>query len=94
MIGHSTFILFGKDANFVIDHVLYKRCSPFQWVGPERFRPLPYTFQDMPKIDVLVSHDHFDHLDDNALQKLYDKNNECYFLKVVKFMKWIGLKLM
>lgn len=80
-IGHSTAVIsFGRDGNFLIDPVFSERASPYQWIGPKRFRPVPCTIEQLPKIDaVLVSHDHYDHLDGNALQRLYDRNHKCEF---------------
>ncbi len=78
-IGHSTAVIsFGKDANFIIDPVFSQRCSPLQCIGPKRFRPVACEVEQLPKIDaVFVSHDHYDHLDENALQRLYDRNHNC-----------------
>lgn len=68
-IGHSTAVIsFGGDANFLIDPVFSERSSPFQWIGPKRFRPPACRISELPIINaVLVSHDHYDHLDEHAL---------------------------
>lgn len=75
-IGHSTAVIsLGNDANIMIDPVFYERCSPTPCVGPKRYRPPACEVEDLPKIDaVFVSHDHYDHLDANALEKIYKRN--------------------
>lgn len=50
--------------NFLTDPVFANRASPVQFAGPNRIRPLPMTLEELPPIDfVLVSHNHYDHLD-------------------------------
>jgi hypothetical protein len=80
-IGHSTAVIsFGEDANILIDPVFSERASPFQWLGPKRFRPVPCQISQLPRIDaVLVSHDHYDHLDEAALTALHKRFPECQF---------------
>ena len=59
----------------MIDPVFYERCSPSRCAGPKRYRPPACEVNDLPKIDaVFVSHDHYDHLDTETLDKIYEKN--------------------
>jgi hypothetical protein len=64
-IGHSTAVLsIGRQANIIIDPVFSQRASPFQWIGPQRYRPPACEVDSLPPIHgVFVSHDHYDHLD-------------------------------
>ncbi len=63
-IGHASVLLEVDGKRVLTDPVFSARCSPFQWVGPERFAPPPIALQALPAIDVVViSHDHYDHLD-------------------------------
>ncbi|MBU1149241.1 MBL fold metallo-hydrolase, partial [Patescibacteria group bacterium] len=53
------------------DPVWSQRTSPVSILGPKRFHPVPIALEDLPKIDiVIISHDHYDHLDMVAVQKL------------------------
>ena len=62
--GHSSFLLQIGGKNVLVDPVLSDRCSPVSFAGPKRFSQLPLTASELPKIDVvLLSHDHYDHLD-------------------------------
>lgn len=57
--------------NFIIDPVFSERASPFQFIGPKRFRSPACSIPELPRIDVvLISHDHYDHLDECALNEL------------------------
>jgi L-ascorbate metabolism protein UlaG (beta-lactamase superfamily) len=70
-IGHSTAVIQVGGDNIIIDPVFADRSSPSQIVGPKRFRPPACPISDLPHIDlVLVSHDHYDHLDECALKEL------------------------
>lgn len=63
-IGHSTAVIQVGPDNLLIDPVFSERASPYQFVGPKRFRPPACSIPELPRIDiVLVSHDHYDHLD-------------------------------
>ena len=61
--GHSTILVQLEGKNMLIDPVLSKRASPFQFVGPKNFPGTDvYAAEDFPNIDfLLISHDHFDH---------------------------------
>lgn len=73
-INHATVLIQTPDMNIITDPVYSERVSPFTWVGPKRYREPGIAFEQLPKIDlVLVSHNHYDHLDKKALQRLKEK---------------------
>lgn len=73
-LGHSS-ILMKLDGMFVLaDPVFSERASPLPWMGPKRFHPTPITLDELPAMDVvLISHDHYDHLDKAAVKQLAHK---------------------
>lgn len=74
-LGHSTTLLCIDGKRFLTDPVWYQRASPFTQIGPKRFFDVPVSLPDLPPVDfILLSHDHYDHLDKNALLTLAKKN--------------------
>ncbi len=70
-IGHASFLIQTRGLNLLIDPVYAKRASPTRWAGPARVNPPGVAFDDLPPIDfVLVTHNHYDHLDLAVLSKL------------------------
>jgi L-ascorbate metabolism protein UlaG (beta-lactamase superfamily) len=70
-IGHSTVLLQTAGLNILTDPFFSKRASPFQFAGPIRVRDAAITIEDLPPIDiVLLSHNHYDHLDRAALLQI------------------------
>ncbi|MBH1963925.1 MAG: MBL fold metallo-hydrolase [Comamonadaceae bacterium] len=63
-LGHSTVLIEIDGYRVLTDPVWGPRASPSVLVGPKRFQPAPVTLRDMPAVDlVVISHDHYDHLD-------------------------------
>lgn len=73
-LGHST-VLFKLNGEFwLTDPVFSKRASPVQWAGPARFHVPPISIAELPPIKgVILSHNHYDHLDYAAIRALADK---------------------
>jgi L-ascorbate metabolism protein UlaG (beta-lactamase superfamily) len=70
-MGHSSLLIEIDGVRLLTDPVWSERCSPSSLVGPKRFHPVPILLEELPPLDaVLISHDHFDHLDMNAILKL------------------------
>ena len=73
-LGHSTMLLKLRGDFWLTDPVFSERASPFQWLGPKRFHQPPITIADLPPIKgVILSHDHYDHLDYHAIIQLSGK---------------------
>jgi len=63
-LGHSTLLLEIDGLRVLTDPVWGRRASPSSLAGPKRFQPVPVALRAMPPVDlVIVSHDHYDHLD-------------------------------
>jgi L-ascorbate metabolism protein UlaG (beta-lactamase superfamily) len=63
-IGHSSSLLKLRGAYWLIDPMFSERASPVQWFGPKRFEAPPIALEQLPPIaGLIISHDHFDHLD-------------------------------
>jgi L-ascorbate metabolism protein UlaG (beta-lactamase superfamily) len=63
-LGHSTVLLEIDGVRVLTDPVWGERVSPVSWAGPRRFHRTPVSIAELPPLDaVVVSHDHFDHLD-------------------------------
>jgi len=73
--GHSTLLLKVNGVNVLLDPVFSKSASPVPLVGPKRYSSkLPAEIEDLPDIDaVIISHDHYDHLDYGSIKKLRGK---------------------
>ena len=70
-VNHSTFLIQTDGLNIITDPVYSERVSPFSFAGPKRMRPPGIRFEDLPDLDyVLISHNHYDHLDANTLLKI------------------------
>jgi L-ascorbate metabolism protein UlaG (beta-lactamase superfamily) len=70
-LGHSTVLLEMDGVRVLTDPVWGNRASPSRLVGPKRFQPVPVTLAQLPPIDlVVISHDHYDHLDYPTILKL------------------------
>jgi N-acyl-phosphatidylethanolamine-hydrolysing phospholipase D len=70
-IGHSSFLLQLAGLNVLLDPVWSERASPVQFAGPRRWVMPGVPFDALPPIDVVVlSHDHYDHLDAGTVRRL------------------------
>ncbi|WP_371859623.1 MBL fold metallo-hydrolase [Pseudoduganella namucuonensis] len=73
-LGHSTMLLKLDGGYWLTDPVFSERASPLQWLGPARFHQPPIGIEDLPPIKgVILSHDHYDHLDHAAVLALAGK---------------------
>ena len=79
-IGHATLLLQIGGMNILTDPHFSERASPFSFAGPERGTPPGIAADDLPKIDaVLISHNHYDHLDSDSIKMLARKNPQTQF---------------
>lgn len=73
-LGHSSILLKLHGKNWLLDPVFSERTSPVQWVGPKRFHKVPLVVEQMPEIEgIILSHDHYDHLDYHTIMALKNK---------------------
>lgn len=72
--GHSSLLIQMEGMNILIDPVFSERSSPVSFAGSKRFSEPPVKLEDLPEIDILiVSHDHYDHLDYNTIKQMKDR---------------------
>jgi L-ascorbate metabolism protein UlaG (beta-lactamase superfamily) len=70
-VNHATVLIQTGSLNILTDPIWSDRASPFTWAGPKRHRAPGLRFEDLPPIDVvLLSHNHYDHLDIATLNRL------------------------
>jgi L-ascorbate metabolism protein UlaG (beta-lactamase superfamily) len=70
-LGHSTVVIEIDGLRVLTDPVWGPRASPSRLIGPKRFQPVPVPLRGLPPIDlVVVSHDHYDHLDYPTIRQL------------------------
>ncbi len=70
-IGHATVLVQVEGLNILTDPIWSDRASPFSFVGPTRVRAPGVRFEDLPRIHVVVvSHNHYDHMDLPTLKRL------------------------
>jgi len=80
-IGHSTFLIKKNGFTILTDPIFSERASPFKRVGPKRLIPPALSLEDIPKIDIVtVSHNHYDHLDIDSLQRISKLHPDAVFL--------------
>ncbi|KAG6897255.1 hypothetical protein C0992_003039 [Termitomyces sp. T32_za158] len=87
-LGHACFLvempsrseLGYRGARILFDPVFSNRCSPSQWIGPKRFTQPPCNIEEIPEVDaVVISHNHYDHLDTNTIQVLSQRSHIPHF---------------
>jgi L-ascorbate metabolism protein UlaG (beta-lactamase superfamily) len=79
-VNHSTFLIQCFGVNVLTDPIWSERASPFTWMGPKRMRPPGIRIDDLPRIHcVLLSHDHYDHMDVPTLRHLWKMHRPTFY---------------
>src|SRR6266581_840787 len=80
LVNHSTVLLQQRGSNILTDPIWSERASPLSWIGPRRRRKPGVSWEDLPPIDlVLISHNHYDHMDLPTLRGLTARG-DCIFV--------------
>jgi L-ascorbate metabolism protein UlaG (beta-lactamase superfamily) len=75
LIGHASWLIQVAGLNILVDPVFSDRASPFSFAGPKRVNPPGIAFEDLPPIHaVLVTHNHYDHLDLATIGRIWRRN--------------------
>ena len=81
LVNHSTVLLQHAGANILTDPIWSERASPLPWMGPRRRRKPGVSWEDLPSIDaVLISHNHYDHLDLPTLRRLAARGDSTFIV--------------
>jgi N-acyl-phosphatidylethanolamine-hydrolysing phospholipase D len=91
-VGHATFLVQFAGVNLLTDPHWSARASPMQWIGPARLAPPGVAFDQLPPIDgVLISHDHYDHLDRGTVRRLRNRQGErIRWFTPLGYRAWFG----
>ena len=74
-LGHASFLIKVSGKTILTDPFLTEFASPVSWAGPRRFVDFGISLDNLPAIDIMVvSHNHYDHLDDETVSRLKNKN--------------------
>ncbi len=78
-VNHATVLIQTAGLNFLTDPIWSHRTSPVSWAGPSRVRAPGIRFKDLPPIHVvLISHNHYDHLDQETIERLHKKHDPIF----------------
>jgi len=89
-VGHSTLLIQLDGVNVLTDPQWSDRASPVGFAGPRRVTPPALAFEDLPPIHVVViSHDHYDHLDEATVRRLAARHRP-RFLVPLGFREWFA----
>src|SRR5258708_39467969 len=81
LVNHSTVLLQQRGSNILTDPIWSERTSPLSWTGPRRRRKAGASWEDLPSIDaVLISHNHYDHLDLPTLRRLAARGDSTFIV--------------
>ena len=81
LVNHSTVLIQERGINILTDPIWSERSSPFSWIGPRRHRKPGVRMEDLPRIDViLISHNHYDHLDLPTLRQLAARRHSTFIV--------------
>jgi len=90
-LGHASLLLRLGGRYVLIDPVLSNRASPLSFYGPKRKTPPPVTVQQLPAVDVvLISHNHYDHLDRCTIRELTKRFREITFVVPLGLKRWFS----
>jgi len=79
LVNHSTVLLQQRGSNILTDPIWSERAGPLSWIGPRRRRKPGVSWEDLPCIDaVLISHNHYDHLDLPTLRRLAARGDSTF----------------
>jgi len=94
-INHATALIQMEGLNILTDPIWSERCSPVSFAGPKRAHPPGVRFEDLPPIDlVLISHNHYDHLDLATVRRLEEAFHPRFFtgLGNAKLLERAGIR--
>ena len=75
-VGHVTTLIQTQGLNILTDPIWSDRASPWTWIGPKRVHPPGIRLEDLPPIDlILISHNHYDHLDLATIKQLWQRDH-------------------
>lgn len=81
LVNHSTVLIQQRASNVLTDPIWSERAGPLSWIGPKRRRKPGVRMADLPHIDaVLISHNHFDHLDLATLRQLAARRHSTFIV--------------
>lgn len=89
-LGHACYYVeFPSGLRVLFDPVFEDRCSPFSWLGPKRYTPMPCQIADIPIIDaVIISHNHYDHLSHPTVSEIAKRHPNVHFFVPLGNKKW------
>jgi N-acyl-phosphatidylethanolamine-hydrolysing phospholipase D len=95
-VGHATFLIQIGGQNVLTDPMWSDRASPVPFAGPRRWTPPGIPFDELPPVDVvLISHNHYDHLDDRTVRQLAGHHSDARWLAplgLARFLRRRGVR--
>ena len=94
-INHSTDLIQLPNLNVLTDPMFSEQVSPFPWISPKRVRAPGLELSALPKVNVvIVSHNHYDHMDLPSLKALKEKDDPIFIVPLnnAKFLQKVGIK--
>lgn len=88
--GHSSFVIELGDFRVLTDPVWSERCGPLPFLGPKRMLPPGFPLEELSQINVvLITHNHYDHLDSRTIRKIAATHPNAAFICPVGLEEWL-----